>query len=106
VGSQAWRARVAISSGEPRVITASYDKTVRLWDPAASHPDKSWVVLNHDAGINAIAVSANGRYLVTGTSYDYKATLWMVQTGDLANLARAIAGRELTNDELQDAGLK
>jgi len=81
----------------------SYDKTVRLWNPAAVALKASTVVLPHDEGINALAASADDRFLVTGTSYDYKATLFMLQTEDLVQLARRIAGRELTDDERKES---
>jgi WD40 repeat protein len=97
---------VAISSQEPRVITGSYDKTVRLWDLTAADPSANPVVLNHNEGINAIAASADGRFLVTGTSYDFKATLFMLRTEDLVQLARDIAGRDLTGSERQASSLE
>jgi len=96
---------VAISAQGSRVITGSYDKTVRLWNPTAADPSASSVVLPHHEGINALAASADDRILVTGTSYDYKATLFLLQTEDLVRLAHEIAGRKLTGDERKESSL-
>jgi len=55
------------------LITGSGDKTVRLWDLGTGRLRK---ILRHEGGVRAIALSIDGRSLVTGTEGGGFANLW------------------------------
>jgi WD40 repeat protein len=90
---------VAISADNRWVVTASYDSTCRLWDLKAEDPSADPVILSGQEGINALVISRDSRYLLTGFSYTYDAWLWLLQTDDLINLAGSTAGRNFFNSE-------
>jgi WD40 repeat protein len=52
----------------------------------------------HEMYVSGVAISPDNRWLVT-CSYDGTARLWIIQAGDLIDLARVVAGRNLTVDE-------
>jgi hypothetical protein len=72
-----------------------------LWDLRAKDPAANPVVLRgHDDWINAVAISADSRWVVTGSA-DKTARLWLLQVNDLVDLARTIIGRNFFADEWQ-----
>ena len=57
-------------------MTGSGDKTARLWDLKAEAPETTARVLKgHEGPVDAVAISPDGRWLVTG-SWDKTARLW------------------------------
>jgi WD40 repeat protein len=84
---------VAFSPDGRRVLTGSKDDTMKLWDAATGKELRSF---QHGGDVTSIAVSADGRTAVAGTSYDRiigrdgggslstseTITLWNVGTGD------------------------
>jgi WD40 repeat protein len=72
-----------------------------LWDLRAKDPAANPVVLRgHDDKVNAVAISADSRWIVTGSS-DGTARLWLIQLNDLVDLARNVKGRNFSPDEWQ-----
>ena len=59
-------------------MTASYDRTVRLWDAATG--DEIIVLDGHDDRVYAAAFSPHGTRLATG-SWDRTARIWDATTG-------------------------
>ena len=58
--------------------------TARLWDLSAKDPAANPVVLRgHDGAVNAVAISPDNRWVVTG-SYDSTARLWDLSAKDPA----------------------
>jgi WD40 repeat protein len=58
-----WKA--AFSPDGTRVITASYDKTARLWDTATGNPIA--VLHGHEDRVNSVVTSRDGTRIVTGS---------------------------------------
>jgi WD40 repeat protein len=52
----------------------------------------------HDGSVTAVAISADSRWLVTG-SVDKTARLWLLQMSDLISVARVTVGRNFSADE-------
>ena len=58
----------------------------------------------HEAGICCVAISPDGRWLVTG-SWDKTARLWHLRLNDLMDLARYTLGAAVADEESNSAGL-
>jgi WD40 repeat protein len=61
------------------VLTASYDKTARLWEARTGRP--LGIPLEHQDAVLAVAFSPDGRTVLTG-SRDKTARLWDARTDD------------------------
>ena len=63
-------------TSEGLMVTASYDKTIRLWDVNAEIPGSSSKVLTgHDGWVEKLAISPDGRWLMS-SSADKTIRLW------------------------------
>jgi WD40 repeat protein len=69
---------VAFSSDGHRVVTASADKTARVWDTSTGQPVS---VLLHEDGVKAAVFSPDGAHIVTASGT--RAQLWSSTTGQL-----------------------
>ena len=69
---------VALTPDGSRIVTASQDTTVRIWD-ATSGADVG-ALKGHTGEINAVTVTADGLRIVTGSS-DGTARIWDAKTG-------------------------
>ena len=78
---------VAIGSGGI-VASGGADNTVRLWDPALGSEKH---LLRHEAAVNCLAFSADGRRLITGDARSH-VQLWDVETGAKSLAFEGIAG--------------
>jgi WD40 repeat protein len=81
------------------VVTASEDKTARLWDVASG--EALVVFRGHAGAINQVAFSPGGQRLVTASN-DKTARLWGIMTAHgqaLIDYARDIVPRELSPEE-------
>jgi hypothetical protein len=63
-----------------RIVTASWDKTARLWDATTGKPVGS--LTGHASGVSSAAFSPDGRRIVTASD-DNTARLWDATTGKL-----------------------
>jgi WD40 repeat protein len=57
---------VAISRDGMRIVSGSYDKTVRMWD--ASTGAELNVLKGHTNWVNSVAISRDGMRIVSGSS--------------------------------------
>jgi WD40 repeat protein/tRNA A-37 threonylcarbamoyl transferase component Bud32 len=83
----------AFSPDGARVVTASYDKTVRIWD-AATGREIRLPIANAD-GVTSAAFSPDGRRFVTG-SVDMSARVWDAVTGQAMTVLMGHADRLTT----------
>jgi serine/threonine protein kinase len=58
-----------------QVISASHDRTLRVWDPDSG--SELWCCRGHTAAVTSLDVSADGRFLVSG-SQDETIRLWQL----------------------------
>jgi WD40 repeat protein len=101
---------LAISPDSRWIVTVSYDlrhsgfdiirdKNAWLWTLPTDRVESKPIVLSgHEGSIRAIAISADSRYLVTG-SWDGTARVWHLKPEDLVEIACRTAGRSLTRQE-------
>jgi WD40 repeat protein/serine/threonine protein kinase len=70
---------VAASPDGQRLITGSDDRTARVWDAKSGRALPP--LFQHDAGVTAVALSQDGKLLVTGWEGSGQVTLWDAITG-------------------------
>jgi len=58
-----------------RIVTASYDKTARIWDAASGR--QITVLREHEDTVSSVAFSPDGSRVATG-SWDKTARVWNV----------------------------
>jgi len=62
-----------------QLVTASGDKTIRVWDTAGDTPTELKVLKGHKYYVNCAVFSPIGDLLVTGSS-DFSVKLWSTET--------------------------
>ena len=72
-------ASVSFSPDGRHIVSASWDKTVRVWD-AQTGQNVIDPVKGHDDLVTSVAFSLDGRYIVSG-SYDKTVRVWDAQIG-------------------------
>ena len=102
-------ASAAFSPDGARIVTASEDRTARLWDAATGR--ELAVLRGHEDGVQSAAFSPDGARIVTA-SWDKTARIWDVRyaTMPVAGLIEEVCQRRLlglttlTRDEMRLAG--
>jgi hypothetical protein len=81
--------------GGQSLLTYGHDHTIRIWD--LKNPAGDPVVLQHDAAVESVLLSENGKWLISNTPPGVYVWQWAIE--DVRELACRLAGRNLTNDE-------
>jgi WD40 repeat protein len=71
-GHQGFVTQIALSPDERRLVSASADNTLRLWDLASG---ESRILRGHTGPVSDVAFSADGQQIVS-TSADGTVRLW------------------------------
>jgi WD40 repeat protein len=69
----------AFSPDGKRIVTASWDKTARVWD-AESGKLIGVPLTGHEGGVSSAAFSPDGKRIVTASS-DKTARIWVAESG-------------------------
>jgi WD40 repeat protein len=70
------------------LISISADRTARVWKMASRDPSKAVTVLPHRDEVNSMALSADGRWLLTGTISRLR--LWDLEAKDVAKAGKGL----------------
>jgi WD40 repeat protein len=80
---------IAVSGDDSRIVTASADRTARLWDARSGAPLATFI--GHTDGLTSIDTSPDGERVVTG-SLDHTLRLWDARTGQELAVFRGHTG--------------
>ncbi|KAN0075174.1 vegetative incompatibility protein HET-E-1 [Elaphomyces granulatus] len=69
---------VAFSPDGKRVVSGSFDSTVRVWDITTGQADQ--ILTGHSDNVNSVAFSPDGKKVVSG-SFDLTVRVWDITTG-------------------------
>lgn len=69
---------VAFSADGKRLVSGSYDKSVKLWDATTGR--ESLTLVGHTAQVMTVAISADGKQVASG-GYDKQAKVWDATSG-------------------------
>ncbi|KIJ08006.1 hypothetical protein PAXINDRAFT_27351, partial [Paxillus involutus ATCC 200175] len=76
-GHERYIRRIAYLPGGERVVTCSYDKTIRIWDVEKGEQEGTSMV--HEDAVHGLAVTRDGKRILGG-GWDKKISVWDVET--------------------------
>ncbi|QDL12402.1 serine/threonine protein kinase [Brasilonema octagenarum UFV-E1] len=79
-GHTDWVWSVAISPDGKTLVSASIDKTIKIWNLQTGELKST--LTGHTDSVNSVAISPDGKTLVSG-SWDNTIKIWNLQTGEL-----------------------
>ena len=71
---------VTITADGRRVVSASEDKTLKVWDLETGREERT--LQGHQNSVYAVAITPDGRWVASG-SYDKTLKVWNLETGAL-----------------------
>ena len=89
-GHTHWVRRVALTADGKRAISASLDKTLRVWDLEGGQPPR--VLEGHTAGVTAVALTADGKRAISA-SWDKTLRVWDLEGGQPPRVLEGHTGR-------------
>jgi serine/threonine protein kinase/WD40 repeat protein len=98
---------LAFSPDDRWLVSVSEDREVRVWNALADQPHAAMVVFSPGKAIpprgppSNLRFSPDGRWMVHCSPGEREIQFFQLDAGDLLDDARRLAGRELSNDELQ-----
>jgi WD40 repeat protein len=99
-GHKSYILDVALTAGGDKLLTASEDHTVRVWD---TQTGKSEVVFSHKAGVNKVVVLPGDKLAVSGGE-EPTAKVWELATGklkfELSDHDSAVREVEVVSDQV------
>ncbi len=91
-GANSGLTRIAIDRVGHRLLAGAADGSIALWDPAQG-PSKPLILLGHDARVNDLVVTADGRTLVSASDDD-TLRVWDLGAVDPSLASIVFAGHE------------
>jgi uncharacterized protein with WD repeat len=80
LGHSDWVWSVAYSPDGRRIVSASYDTTVKIWDAESGQLTRT--LAGHSAGVSSVVYSPNGRRIASA-SWDKTVKIWDAESGRL-----------------------
>ncbi|KAJ8690991.1 hypothetical protein PTI98_010607 [Pleurotus ostreatus] len=90
IHAQGWVTSVAFSPSGTKIVSGSYDKTIRIWD-AATGQQVGDALTGHEDCVTSVAFSPDGAQIASG-SYDKTIRIWDAAKGQ--QVGDALTGHE------------
>ena len=89
---------VAFSPDGTRIVSGSYDNTVRVWDAATGQAVHDEPMRGHEDGVTSVAFSPDGTRVVSGGGvFDNTVRVWDALTGECV----VMMGKERNSDPME-----
>jgi hypothetical protein len=72
--------KIAYLPGGERIVTSSFDKTVRIWN--VENGEQEGTTMEHKGWVSGLAVTRDGKRILSG-GYDKRISVWDVETHEL-----------------------
>jgi WD40 repeat protein len=72
--------KIAYLPGGERIVTCSFDKTVRIWD--VENGEQEGTTMEHEGWVDGLAVTRDGKRILSGGE-DKRIRVWDVETHEL-----------------------
>jgi WD40 repeat protein len=69
-----------VTADGKRVISGSWDETVKMWNLETG--EKQFTLKSHSGSVKAVAVTADGKRVISAGSWDKTVKVWNLETGE------------------------